>query len=137
MLLELLEKKKSGRFDIFKNGELQYPGCDRHTLTNLLESDIFSDDERLAVRVQLAATGKAIIEVPLTSAFQVDPDSPECDAARGEILKRWQAAIRLRVKLGNEAMDVCSIPDCVQPGIVTVKDRQWCESHATAVQRLP
>ena len=41
-----------------------------------------------------------------------------------------QEVYRLRAKLLNEAMDVCTVPECIHPGIVTLEGKQWCESHA-------
>jgi hypothetical protein len=41
--------------------------------------------------------------------------------------------IRLRAKMLNEATDVCSVPNCVQPGVVAVGEKQRCERHAASL----
>jgi hypothetical protein len=47
-----------------------------------------------------------------------------------------QEVYRLRAKLLNEAMDVCTVPECIQPGIVTLEGKQWCESHTAEFRAL-
>jgi hypothetical protein len=54
-------------------------------------------------------------------------DDPNRSQVAGELRT---LVVALRGKMVNEAMDVCSVPDCVEAGTVMVGNKQWCRFHA-------
>jgi hypothetical protein len=55
---------------------------------------------------------------------------PENDPMRDQVSRRIKEnRYQLRDMLIRAGMDVCSDPECVEPGTNTANGQQWCPEH--------